>query len=79
VFPDRVIDLVNELFNISKAKSIPLDQVSGYIKEKLDQKKKIEEELREADALLQNKNVSIQAINEHIRLNDKLNERGLST
>ena len=30
-FPEKVIALVNELFNISNAESIPLDQVSGYI------------------------------------------------
>jgi hypothetical protein len=53
IAPEKVIELVNELFDISKSESIPLDQVSGHIKEKLDQKKKIEEELREADALLQ--------------------------
>jgi hypothetical protein len=76
--PDKAIDLVNELFNISKSELIPLDQVSGHIKEKLDQKKKIEEELREADALLQSKNVNIEAINEHIQLNEKLNEYNLS-
>jgi hypothetical protein len=64
--PERAVELLNQLFNISNTESIPLDQVSGHIKEKLDQKKKIEEELREADALLQSKNVSIQAINEYL-------------
>jgi hypothetical protein len=79
ISPEKLIDLVNQLFNISKSECIPLDQVSGYIREKLEEKKKIEEELREVDTLLQNKNVSIQAINEHNQLNEKLNERGLST
>jgi hypothetical protein len=78
ISPEKLIELVNQLFNISKSESIPLDQVSGYIKEKLQEKQKIEEELREADALLQNKNMSIQAINEHIQLNEKLKEYNLS-
>jgi uncharacterized protein (UPF0335 family) len=76
--PEKVIELVNELFNISKSESIPLDQVSGYIKEKLQEKQKIEEEIKEADALLQSKNVNIKTINEHIQLNKKLNEYNLS-
>jgi hypothetical protein len=37
----------------------------------LGEKKKTEEELRKADTLLQNQNESIEAINEHIQLNEK--------
>jgi hypothetical protein len=51
--PEQVIALVNQLFNISKSESMPLDQVSGYIKEKLQEKQKIEEEIKQADAILQ--------------------------
>jgi hypothetical protein len=78
VSPEKVIELVNELFNISNAESIPLDQVPNYIEKKLEQKKKIDEQINEADAVLQSKNVNIQTINEHIRLNEKLNEYNLS-
>jgi alpha/beta hydrolase fold len=35
IVPEKVIELVNELFNISKSESIQLDQVPGYNKEKL--------------------------------------------
>jgi hypothetical protein len=77
--PENLIKLVNESFNISKSESIPLDQVTGYIKEKLEEKQKIDEEIKEADALLQSKNVSIEAINEHIQLNEELKNYGLST
>jgi hypothetical protein len=66
--PEKVLELVNELFNISYTESIPLDQVSGYIKEKLQEKQKVDEQIKEADALLQSKNVSIEAINEHLQL-----------
>jgi vacuolar-type H+-ATPase subunit I/STV1 len=78
VSPERVIALVNELFNISKEESIPFDQVSEYIKEKLQEKQKINDQIKEADAILQSKNVSIEAVNEHIQLNEKLNEYNLS-
>jgi len=70
---------VNQLYNVSKSESIPLDQVSGYIKEKLEQKQKIDEDVKAADSMLQSKNVSIQVVNEHLQLNEKLKEHGLST
>jgi hypothetical protein len=69
--PEKVIEYVNELFNISNSESIPLDQVPNYIKEKLEQKKKIDEDIQQADAVLQSKNISIETINEYVRLNEK--------
>ena len=69
---------MNQLHDVSKSESLPLDQVSGYIKEKLEEKRNIDEEIKQADGILQSKNVSIEAINEHIQLNEKLNEHGLS-
>jgi hypothetical protein len=76
--PEKIIQYVNQLHDISKAESIPLDQVSGYIREKLEQKQKIDEEIKQANYVLQSKNVKIETINEHIRLNEKLNEYNLS-
>jgi hypothetical protein len=64
---------------MAKEESIPLHQVSDFVKQKIQEKKKIEEELREADTLLQNKNVSIEAINEHIQLSEELKKYRLST
>src|ERR671939_2070943 len=40
--PGKVIALVNQLYDVSKKESIPLDQVPGYIKEKLEAKEKID-------------------------------------
>jgi hypothetical protein len=77
--PEKVIQYLNQLHEISKEESIPLEQVANYIKGKLEEKRKIDEEVKEADRLLQSKNVSIQAINEHIQLNEKLNKHNLST
>jgi uncharacterized protein (UPF0335 family) len=77
--PDKIIELVNQLHDISKSESIPLDQLPSYIERKLEEKQKIDERIKEADAILQSKNVNIQAINEHLELNGKLKERGLST
>jgi hypothetical protein len=79
ISPEKVIELVNQLHEISKTESIPLDQVPGYIKEKLEEKQKIDDEIKQADAILEGKNVSIEAINEHIQLNEELSKYGLST
>ena len=35
VSPEKVIALVNQLYDVSKKESIPLDQVTDYIKEKI--------------------------------------------
>ena len=67
------------MFNISNTESIPFDQVSSYVNKKLEEKKKIDEQIKEADDILQSKNVNIETINEHVKLNETLNKLGLST
>jgi hypothetical protein len=54
-------------------------QVPNYIKQKLEEKQKIDQDLKEADAVLQSKNVSIEAINEHIQLKEELKKYRLCT
>jgi hypothetical protein len=76
--PESIIQCVNQLFNISKSESIPLDQVSSYIQQKIQEKQKIEEAIKESNDVLQSKNMSIETINEHVKLNEKLNEYNLS-
>jgi len=66
------------LFYISNTESISLDQVPNYIEKKLEEKKKIDEEIIQADVTLQSKNVTIEAINEYLKLNDELDKHGLS-
>jgi hypothetical protein len=79
ISPEKVIELVNQLFNISKEESVPLDQMPSYIKEKLEEKQKIDEQIKEPDAILQSKNVSMETINEHIQLKEQLKKYRLST
>jgi hypothetical protein len=76
--PEKLIALVNQLHDISKDESVPLDEVPNYIKEKLEQKKKIDDDIQQADAVLESKNVNIETVNEHVKLNEKLNEYNLS-
>ena len=77
--PEKIIDLVNQLFNISKSESIALEKVPDYIQQELQVKQKLEQQIKEAEAVLQNKNVAIETIDEHINLNEELNKHGLST
>jgi hypothetical protein len=76
--PEKVIEYVNQIHEIANEESIPLDQVSAYIREKLEEKQNIDEQIKEADATLQNKNVTIQAVNEHVKLKEELEKQGLS-
>src|SRR5215212_4406416 len=57
IAPERAIEIVYQLHEISKSESIPLDHVSGYIKGKLEEKQRIDQEIKRADAVLQSKNV----------------------
>jgi hypothetical protein len=77
--PEKVIELVNQLFNISKSESIPLDQVPGYVGEKLQEKQKIDQEIKDANDILQNKNGTIETINEYLKLKEELDKYGIST
>jgi hypothetical protein len=75
---EKIVEYVNQLFAVSREQTIPPDQVPNYIEQKLEEKQKIDEQIKEADATLQSKNVSIETINEHIILNEKLNQYNLS-
>jgi hypothetical protein len=74
-----VIEYLNQIHDIAKEESIQLDQISDFVKRKIDEMKRIQEELKEADTLLQSKNASIETINQHIQLNEELDKYGLST
>jgi hypothetical protein len=77
--PEKIVHLVNQLFNISKSESIALEKVPDCIKQKLQQKEKLEEQIKEVEAVLQSKNAAIEAIDEYIHLNEELSKHSLST
>ena len=79
ISPDKAIELINQVYEISKSQSVPHDQLPNYVREKLEEKQKIDDHIKEADAILQTKNVKVKTINEYIKLNEKLNKHGLST
>src|ERR687888_1678868 len=78
ITPGKAIELVNQIYEISKSESVSPDQLPDYIREKLEQKQKIDEEIKQANDVLQSKNVDIETINEYVRLSEKLNKYNLS-
>ena len=76
--PERIIELVNQIHEISKTESIPLDQIPSFIERKLEEKQRIDGQIKEADTTLQTKSVTIEAINEHLKLKEELGRHGVS-
>jgi hypothetical protein len=77
--PGKAIDLINQIYEISKSESVPPDQLPDHIKEQLEEKQRIDQGIQEADTILQTKNVKVKTINEYTKLNEKLSKHGLST
>jgi hypothetical protein len=75
----KSIDLINQIFEISKSQPVTPDQLPNYIEQKLEEKQKIDEEIRQADEILQTKKVKVKTINEYTKLSQKLDKHGLST
>ena len=76
--PGKAIELINQIYEFTKSQSVPPDQLPDYIKQKLEEKQRIDEEIKEVDTVLQNKNVKIKTINDYIKLRQKLDKHGLS-
>jgi uncharacterized protein (UPF0335 family) len=75
----KAIELLNQIYEISKSESVSPDQLPDYIEQNLEEKQKIDEQIKEAGAVLQTKNVKVKTINEYTKLNEKLSKHGLST
>ena len=76
--PENIIDLANQLFDIAKSESIPPAEVPLYTKQKFEEKQRLEEQIHEAGAILQSKNVDIETISEYIQLKEHLSKHNLS-
>src|SRR2546428_9445212 len=76
--PEKIIDLTTQLFDVSKSESIPPAEVPGRIKQKLEEKQRLEEQIQETGMLLQSKNGDIETINEYNQLKEHLSKHNLS-
>jgi hypothetical protein len=73
--PEKLIDVANQIAQISTSESIPVGLLSNHIKQKHEEKQKLEKEIEEAGAILQSKNVDIQTTNEYKKLKEELGDQ----
>ena len=43
--PERLIDVANQVADLSRSESIPLEELEGHVKQKEEEKQRLEEEI----------------------------------
>jgi hypothetical protein len=76
--PEKIAEMTNQIFEIAKSESIAPADVPGYVKQKMEEKHRLEEEIQIAGAILEDKKIDIQTIEEYERLEERLKKYGLS-
>jgi hypothetical protein len=76
--PEKLIEVANQVAQLSRSKSIPLEDLEGHVKRKEEEKQILEEQIQKASAILQSKNVDIETINEYNQLKEHLRKHNLS-
>jgi hypothetical protein len=77
--PEKLIDVANEVAQLSRSESIPLEELEKHVKQKEEQKQRLEVEIEQKRAILESTNVDVQTIIEHKQLKDELSQYRLST
>jgi hypothetical protein len=72
--PQKLIDTANQIAQIT---IIPLDKIPNHIKRQQDELQKLDEEIEKAGAILEQKNIDIQIIEEFKKLEEGLQKYGL--
>ena len=75
--PQKLVDIANQIAQLSKSESIPLDMLADHIKRQQDEKQRLEEEIQNAGAILESNNLDIQTVEEYKRL-EELKKNDLS-
>ena len=65
--------------NVSIFESIPLEDMECHLKQKEEEKQRLEEEIKHSRAILESTNVDVQTINEHKQLEEELSKYDLSS
>jgi hypothetical protein len=76
--PEKLIDVANQVAQLSRSESMPLAEFMAHVKQKEEEKQMLEGEIKQKRAILASTNVDIQTINEYKQLKEELNKRGLS-
>jgi hypothetical protein len=76
--PEKLIDTANQVAQLSRSESIPLGSLPGHIRQYEEEKQRIEQEIEQARAILESKNVDIETISEFNQLKEHLSKHNLS-
>jgi uncharacterized protein (UPF0335 family) len=76
--PKRLIDVANQIAQISLSESISLEELGNRVKQKEEEKQMLEEEIKQRRAILESTNVDIMTLNEFKKLKEELSIHGLS-
>ena len=77
--PEKLIDVSNQVAHLSRSESMPLQNIQIYIKEREEEKQRLEDEIKQRREILESTNVEIQTINEYKQLKAELNKHHLSS
>jgi hypothetical protein len=77
--PDKLIDVANQIAQLSRSESIPLEDLQNHVKQKEEENQRLEEEIKHKGVILESTNVDVQTINQYTHLKDELSKHGLST
>ena len=77
--PEKLIDVANQVAHLSRSESIPLEELEDHVKQKEEEKQRLEEEIKQRRAILESTNVDVQTINEYKQLKAELSKHHLSS
>ncbi len=76
--PEKLIDVTNQIAQISMSESIRLDMLADHIKRQQEEKQRLEEKIKQRRTILESTNIDIQTLNEYKKLKEGLSVHGLS-
>src|SRR6266487_301068 len=77
--PEKLINVANQVAQLSRSESIPLENLESHVKHKEEEKRMLEEEIKQRREILDSSNVEIQTINEYKQLKSDLNKYHFSS
>jgi hypothetical protein len=77
--PEKLIDVANQIAQLSKSESIPLGELEDHVKHKEEEKQRLQEEIRQTRAILERIDVDVQTINDYKHLKAELSKHNLSS
>jgi hypothetical protein len=77
--PEKLIEVANRIAQLSRSDSIPLEHLENHVKQKEQEKQRLEQEIKHKRVILESTNVDVQTINEYKQLKDELSKHRLST